>query len=307
LKFLGIEDFPGYGEMNRLGLNEPGRNGKFALSASGCNDLDSCSMKFKYLRIDKLPSKQAMPLVYGNALHDCFEEMMNQKKRGEPYSLEGVLKSQVNIQYGKPETDELEKVWFSHEGEDWSDMVPTREVLEAGLARLKASCEVFRTQWMPNLEPVFMEPQMLMPVPGGEDEDLHAIGYIDLGAMYNGEFYIVDYKSAAKLPTKDKVTGEYKIDAAYRQQLVLYAGMIWNWVLPEDGQKVALLYTSKEDQPRQIWVEFEISQFEVDAVAYKFSRLGKIIKQNLFMINRGAQWCSKRFCSFWDVCHDEFG
>lgn len=148
---------------------------------------------------------------------------------------------------------------------------------------------------------------MLLPVPGGEDEGLHVIGFIDLGAIYNGEFYIVDYKSASRLPTKDKNTGEYKIDASYRQQLALYAGMVWNWELPEDGQKVALLYTSKEDEPKQIWVEFEISQFEVDAVAYKFSRIGKIIKQNLFMINRGAQWCSKRFCSYWDICHDEFG
>jgi hypothetical protein len=282
-------------------------NALMTLSPSGCNDMAMCSMKFKFLRVEKLPSKQAMPLIQGNAMHDGYEFMMEKKAAGESFEIDDIFKSKIFIDKEKTISKTFDEAWFAHEGANWADMVPTKEKLVEVKEVLTKSFEGFQRNWYDKLDPVFTEPLMVSPVPGGEKHNLHALGFIDLGAIMDKEFYLIDHKSTSNMPKPDKLTGEYPVNADYRQQLAAYSAMVWNWKLPDGIQQCGLLYTSKSKNPEHIFVPVEITQREVDSLAKKMCNYAEIIKNDLFTYNRSHRLCSAKFCSFYGECHDRFG
>jgi len=309
MKITKLEDCPGWQVMNEGGLDKRAQNRDyfFGLSPSGCNDMASCSMKYKFSRIDKLPSKQSLPLVYGNAMHDGYEILMNQIMAGGKMDVGAVPETPIEDGYRTKKYRPFKEVWYSNEGSEWTDGKATKWLLDKEYNRLMTSFHGFKDKWEGIIHPVFTEPLLILPVPGGEDMDLHLVGYIDLGCIIDNDFHVMDYKSARELPKINDITGEYKVDAGYRQQLAAYAAAVWNWKLPNGEQKCGLLYTGKDDDPEHIRVDVTVNQLEVDAYARKLINYAKIIKQDLFTINRSYTLCSKKFCSFWDDCHEQFG
>ena len=278
----------------------------FYISPSTANTIAACSMQYYFGKVLKLPTKEALPLTYGNLLHDLLESICGQIKNKEKISIEKAWESDAEAGYKTGVYKPLHAIWDSYEGADWSDIEPTKQVLAVEKERLTKSCETFIKGLALEIQPVFMEPLMVSPVPGS-NRKLHLLGYIDLGAIYKDEFWVIDHKSAKTMPKIHKASGLYMVKPEYKQQLTAYCAALWDWKLPKGGQKCMLAYMSKAKAPEQIRVEVVITQKDVDALAKKLVCYEEIIHQNLFTINRGYTLCSEKFCSFWEACHERFG
>jgi len=147
------------------------------------------------------------------------------------------------------------------------------------------------------IEPAAVESHVTREVPG-ELLDIH--GYIDLTHV---DGTICDFKTAARSPSKDKVTGEFKITNIHRLQLTYYA-----WIMSggEHEVPVEIRTIVKTKYAKMVKSTTIITPKEMENRVRTARIVYEGIMNKAFFPNYGHWRCSESQCPFWHTCMETF-
>ena len=138
----------------------------------------------------------------------------------------------------------------------------------------------------PAIEPAAVEFQV-----SGRIGGVAVHGYVDL---LDVQGRVIDLKSAARKP------GDISND--YRFQIATYAQLI-----PGGAGKARLDTLTKTKKPELVQQEFTVEPSDVEQTQKLYPAVQQAIRAGLFLPNRSSNLCSRKYCSFWRRCEDEFG
>lgn len=168
------------------------------LSYSAISTYQKCPLSYKYLYVDKLPTKPSHYLSFGNSIHSALEFFYRVDKP-EPYSLEELL-------------GELERVWLAEGYES--------EALEQ---EYKAKGQAILSQFYSDNLPSFAVPLAIEKRFYLDFDGVTLSGVIDrVDRAENGDIEIIDYKTNAKLPPKAKLNTDLQLPIYHMAAKKLY-------------------------------------------------------------------------------------
>lgn len=168
------------------------------LSYSAISTYQKCPLSYKYLYVEKLPTKPSHYLSFGNSIHSALEFFYNVEKP-VPYSLEELL-------------GELDRVWLT---DGYESDAQEREYKEKGRAILTQ----FYHDNLPSFAvPVAVEKRFYLDFDG-----VTLSGVIDrIDRLENGDLEIIDYKTNGKLPPKTKINTDLQLPIYHMAAEKLY-------------------------------------------------------------------------------------
>lgn len=157
------------------------------LSYSAISTYQKCPLSYKFLYVDKLPTKPTHHLSFGSSIHSALEFFYSVKVP-EPCSLERLL-------------EELDKVWLRDGYES--------EALE--LEYKQKGRKILTQFYQENLPsftiPVAVERRFSLDIDG-----ITLVGVIDrIDRLANGGLEIIDYKTNGKLPPRTKINTDLQL------------------------------------------------------------------------------------------------
>jgi putative RecB family exonuclease len=240
------------------------------LSPSSVNTFLDCSAKWAYRAIHRLPDPSNGARVRGKAVHALISHYFKQAMEGDA-----------------PRLDQLQEPWDAIWDRESDDAVfaadENIEDLKASGAALAAK---YLTDGAPNVDPAMVDVAVT-----GEIAGVPVRGYIDLIDI-SGR--IIDFKTASRKPSG--------VSADYALQLASYVQL-----LPEASGNVRLDTVVSTKVPQLVQIEYQISQADRQLTERIYPRVQAAMQSGHYMPNRGSMRCSKRYCSFWEACQDEFG
>ncbi|MDD7385032.1 MAG: PD-(D/E)XK nuclease family protein [Actinomycetaceae bacterium] len=190
-----------------------------ALSPSRINDFRQCPLKFRFLKIDKLPQPPSLEAVRGTLVHAVLENLFLLKpaERTEAAALTLLNQQWENYQKAHPEVMSL-----------FSDDLPLDEWLE-GLPPLVTA--YFSLENPQRLEPAAREKSVSVQLPNG----IHITGKIDrVDRSADGALRVIDYK------TGKSGRIEYAADKIFQLRFYATAIYIATGILPKRLQLLFL-------------------------------------------------------------------
>lgn len=180
------------------------------LSFSKLSRFESCPLAYKFHYVDKLPSEPSVPLLFGSAIHEVLEKLIQEHVEEE---LVGPLSKA-----------RAEALWQTV----WSDTeLSGVEVFQEGLDILYRF--VNEQKDLDHLDVLAVEQPIEFTLPG----DFQVIGYIDRVDRIDDEtIEVIDYKTSRQLYSSEEVNKSL--------QLSLYqiaAQQLWPW-----AKKIRLSY-----------------------------------------------------------------
>lgn len=168
------------------------------LSYSAISTYQKCPLSYKYLYIDRLPTKPSHHLSFGSSIHSALEFFYAVEKP-EPYSLQELL-------------DELDKVWLT---EGYENDVLEQEYKEKGRTILT---QFYHDNVASFAVPVAVEKRFYLDFDG-----VTLSGVIDrIDRLSDGNLEIIDYKTNGKLPPKTKVNTDLQLPIYHMAAEKLY-------------------------------------------------------------------------------------
>ncbi|MDP2210386.1 MAG: PD-(D/E)XK nuclease family protein [Candidatus Aquicultor sp.] len=168
------------------------------LSYSAISTYQKCPLSYKYLYVDRLPTKPSHYLSFGNSIHSALEFFYRVEKP-EPYSLEELL-------------GELDRVWLAEGYES--------EALEQ---EYKAKGRTILSQFYDENLPSFAVPLAIEKRFYLDFDGVTLSGIIDrVDRQENGDIEIIDYKTNAKLPPKAKLNTDLQLPIYHMAAEKLY-------------------------------------------------------------------------------------
>jgi len=170
------------------------------LSYSAISTYQKCPLSYKYLYVDRLPTKPSHYLSFGNSIHSALEFFYRvDKDKPEPYSLEELL--------GK-----LDRVWLT---EGYESAALEQEYKDKGRMILSR----FYSDNLPSFAvPLAIEERFYLDFDG-----VKLSGVIDrVDRLSNGDIEIIDYKTNAKLPPKTKLHSDLQLPIYHMAAEALY-------------------------------------------------------------------------------------
>ena len=242
------------------------------LSPSSLNEfVGTCQVRWFYRRVLQLPETRGAYLGLGSAVHDALAENFRQKietRRDLP--AEGAVALFRAAWAGQLDQITLEK------DDDPADLKEAGEVMT----------RVYMDRAAPKIEPAAVELRV-----AGEIGGVPVQGYVDVLDV-NGD--IIDMKTAKR------ATAE--APAGYRNQIATYA------MLAPGASGKARLDTLTKGKT----VDLKHTTLAItDSDRHHTTRLYQIAREQMasgvYVPNRGATLCSRKYCSFWERCTAEYG
>lgn len=254
------------------------------LSPSSANTYTSCSAKYLFSRILKLPDPPTGALTLGSAVHaaigENFRQKVETKKDLAPMGVQAIYNEAWDLlvsgegpaRHGKP-------------------ALPTEFRDDETPAELKELGKVLTLKYLneacPGIEPAAVE----LPV-SGRIGGVMVRGYIDLLEV-NGR--VRDLKTAARKPTE--------IGANNRFQVATYAQ-----ICEYSNGEGAVDTLVKTKTPQLIQLEpFRIGEPDVAETQAMYPLVQKSIRAGVFLPNRQNYMCSRKYCGHWRACERQFG
>lgn len=241
------------------------------LSPSQANTYLSCSARWAFRKIRKLPDPPTSSLTLGNAIHDVVGENFAQKmETRKDLPVTGAV-----ALYRKAWSERAPETMF-REDEDPNELRAMGETLTVKYLEESA----------PKIDPAAVEINIQGRIGG-----VSVRGIIDL---LDTTGRIIDLKSAAKKPTE--------ISSDYRFQVATYIPLT-----PGASGEARVDTLVKTNKPQLISQTFSLDQSDVDATNRIYPLVQRAIRAQIFTPNRSHFMCSRRYCSFWRACEKEFG
>ncbi len=157
------------------------------LSYSAISTYQKCPLSYKFLYVDRLPTKPSHHLSFGSSIHSALEFFYNVEV-AEPCSLDRLL-------------EELDNVWLSEGYENESHEVQYKEKGRAILTQF------YNENVLAFAVPIAVEKRFALDMDG-----ITLSGIIDrVDRLSNGGIEIIDYKTNEKLPPKTKINTDLQL------------------------------------------------------------------------------------------------
>jgi len=255
-----------------------------ALSPSSASTYLSCSAKWFYRKIAKIPDPPTGALTLGSALHAAlganFEQKLDTKRDLSPIGVQAIY----NDAWGSMVRGE----YPGRHGREPS--LPTEFRDDEDAATLKAMGLVLTLKYLeeaaPKIQPVAIE----LPV-AGKIAGVVVRGYIDV-LEESGD--VVDIKTAAKKP--NEISSDYKFQVATYAQLSEHASGV---------ARVDTLVKTKT--PQLVQLTCKVEQSDIDATAKLYPLVQQHVRAGVWLPNRQSYMCSRKYCSAWRNCERDFG
>lgn len=157
------------------------------LSYSAISTYQKCPLSYKFLYVDKLPTKPSHHLSFGSSIHAALE-FFYRVEVPEPYDLKRLL-------------SELDNVWLR---DGYENDAQEQEYKEKGRAIL--------TQFYRENAPTFNVPVAVEKRFSLDMDGITLAGIIDrIDRLEGGGLEIIDYKTNGKLPPKTKINTDLQL------------------------------------------------------------------------------------------------
>jgi CRISPR/Cas system-associated exonuclease Cas4 (RecB family) len=242
------------------------------LSPSSVNQFaHDCQVKWFYKRVLGLPEKRSAALGLGSALHEAIAANFAQKlETREDLPGEGVTAIFRGALDKELDSIELDKT------ESAADLRACGEVMT----------RVYMAECAPRIQPAAVE----RPVQGLIG-DVPVQGFID---VLDTTGAVIDLKTASKKPSG--------ISAGYRVQVATYA------ILEPTASGRARLDTLTKTKTVGLHQQtLEVSESDRKQATRLYSIAREQMQSGLFIPNRSSHLCSRKYCSYWAQCMDEYG
>jgi CRISPR/Cas system-associated exonuclease Cas4 (RecB family) len=241
------------------------------MSPSSCNQYLSCSARYYYRKVRRLPDPKTGSLLIGSCVHEALGQSFAEKvetKRDLP--LAGVMALYRNA---------------------WSAMAPDTEFREdEDPNEMKAEGEALATKYLeeaaPKIEPAAVE----IPLSGriGGTQVRAIIDLLDVDGR------VIDIKTAARKPSE--------VSADYRFQVATYCQLT-----PGATGEARVDTLVKTKTPQLVQISIAIDAADLAQTERIYPRVQQSIRAGIFLPNRQSYLCSRRYCSFWRACQSDFG
>jgi hypothetical protein len=241
------------------------------LSPSQVNCFLGCSAKWYFKYFIGLSEVKAANLTLGRAVHAAVREVFKAKLAYQPHP----EREDVVALFDAAWDAEVSDTAFAAD-EDPDELKRTGEVLAAK----------YVAEAVPDITPAAIEMRVTGTIGGVKVQ-----GYIDLMDT-NGR--IIDLKTAAKKPSG--------IEPPYALQLATYRE-----ITPGASGKARLDTLVKTKTPQLVSKEYTVSEADIAHVRKVYPLAQDGMRAGLYFPNRGANMCSRKYCSFAAECEREFG
>ena len=239
------------------------------LSPSSVNTYLSCSAKWNYRYIQRLPDPPSGSLVRGKAVH----RLVNYAFR---FKMEGLTPDAGHLAEAYDEIWEREAEGAAFgAGEDVDELKASGEALAAK----------YLAEAVPEIEPA----QLDVPV-AGEIGGVPVRGFIDL---IDTSGRIVDLKTSSRKP--GGVSPDYALQLATYAQLAGTTGNV----------RLDTIVATKQTQ--LISIGYQVSDADRLMTERIYPHVQGLMQTGAYCPNRGGNLCSRKYCNFWEQCTSEFG
>lgn len=171
------------------------------LSYSGIDTYHTCGLKYKFREIDKLPEPKSKEAVFGTLIHSTMKFIHDPALVSPP--LEGAL-------------DRFSKNWNS---EIWTDEIEERTAFAQGVEMIQ---RYYRDNRPSDARVITLESRFGIEIEG-EGGTKHVLsGIIDRIDKTDEGYEIIDYKTARKMPSQEKVDTDLQLTIYLRAFLERY-------------------------------------------------------------------------------------
>ncbi|MDO8560812.1 MAG: PD-(D/E)XK nuclease family protein [bacterium] len=171
-------------------------------SYSALDTYKQCPQKYKFQEIDRLPAKKSKEAVFGTLLHSTLKFMFD---RSPLYpTLDQVLG------YYRTRWPKSGESVTGKSGISWASKIEEEAYFDEGIRMLKN----FYSQNAPwNFSVVDLESHFEVLIPDAKSGEQHVLaGKIDrIDKLSDGSYEVIDYKTARKLPSQDKVNSDLQL------------------------------------------------------------------------------------------------
>lgn len=238
-----------------------------------------CSVKFKFQSIDKVQVAKALALAFGSAIHRPLEINYRQKQETRVDLPTEQMVDEFSTAY-EVETESVAP-------EEWRDENKGM-VKDIGVRMITR----YHTTMSPRIQPLHTELRLEAELNGIDPEiDITLSGQIDLIDNHN---YLIDHKT--KKSTPSGVSESYILQQTAYKLLSEAHGI--------HIERNLIDYLVKKAQP-------DIKRFEVlpqpDFLQNILVVMINTIKHETYTPNRSSMLCSRKYCSYWQLCERRFG
>ena len=241
------------------------------LSPSSCTQYRRCPAQWRYRHIDHLPDPKTGALLEGSCVHDAITANLRQKISSKKDLAPGAVKEL----YAKAwETLEPETVF--HPTEQPAEIKAQGERLT--LKYLAESCDT--------IQPAAVERKVHGTIGGVEVR-----GYIDILDVTGR---VIDLKTAARKPSE--------VSPDHRFQIATYRALC-----PDVSGEARVDTLVKTKTPQLVETPYTVKGCDLVEIERMYPMVQRAIRAGMFMPNRAGTMCSRKYCSFWRACQDEYG
>ncbi|MFA9261931.1 MAG: RecB family exonuclease [Undibacterium sp.] len=171
------------------------------LSYSSLDTYQTCSLKYKYREIDKIPEEKSKEAVFGTLIHSAMKFIH------EPALLPPTVEQAIDF-FGKNWKGDL----FENELEERAAFVQGVEMIQ----------RYYEANKIAESNPIALESRFSIEI-GTEETGKHIIaGIIDRIDRTKDGYEIIDYKTTKKMPSQDKVDNDLQLSIYLRAFLERY-------------------------------------------------------------------------------------
>jgi CRISPR/Cas system-associated exonuclease Cas4 (RecB family) len=241
------------------------------LSPSQVNNYLNCSASwyFKYFR--NLPDKTDAKRALGKAVHAAIEQNFRQKIETKKDLGREELLEAFALAWRK----EAEQAQFA-EGDDQAELERAGSIL----------VQKYLIEAAPEITPIAVEHPVSGVIAG-----VKVRGYVDLMDS-NGK--IIDLKTSSKKPSE--------ISPDHKRQLTTYTR-----IMPGASGKTTTQTLVRTKTPQLIEQNHTVGPEDIRHIETLYPLVQEAMRSGLYIPNRNFMFCSRKSCSFWKACQQEYG
>lgn len=240
------------------------------LSPSQANAYLSCSARWHYRYVQRLPDPASGSLVRGRAVHKLVNHYFK-------FRIEGLTLDNGHL------AEAYDEIWEQEsDGAAFASGEDVEETKQSGAA-LAAK---YLSEAAPEIEPA----QLDIPV-SGTIGGVAVRGYVDLLDVHGT---IVDLKTASRKPSG--------VSPDYALQVATYAALT-----PGASGNVRIDTVVSTKQPQLVSIEYNVPDADRQLVERIYPRVQAGMASGYYCPNRGSNLCSRKYCAFADACVAEHG
>jgi putative RecB family exonuclease len=240
------------------------------LSASQCNTYLSCSARWFFQYVERLPNPPSGSLARGRAVHQLVNFWFRFKQ-------EGLTPDNGHL------AEVYDEIWEREESQTAFGNGEDIQELKASGAELAAK---YLADAAPDIEPA----QMDVPVTG-EIGGVPVRGFIDL---IDTSGRIIDLKTSSRKPSG--VSPDYALQVATYAQLA-----------PAASGEVRLDTVVATKTVNLVTIAYQVSDADRKLTERIYPHVQGAMQAGHYAPNRNSHLCSRKYCAFADACTESFG